>query len=843
MEDNKRIFLKGGDHYLTENGSDAFRVRSGTVLVYIVPVREGEAGRRSFIYEAHAGEVLPGFCHCDPDHQDWRFCLCALEEAVVEVIENGATKVLKKHFAEKADIRAFSVEGYEGGLVDMYRTNLAAEDSFIRRTQNERGQSVSELQSEIDKALRKGDAPPPRTGIPIYDCAAFICFERHIGIAPLDRLREACGKTFGLSDIARLSRFTYRETVLPKKWYKKDLGDLIVFDGNDKPFACLARGRSYAIYDAENEKISRLGKNAAERFGNRAFVIYRPFPARALDRRDILVFCGRSVRWRDIVPLVAVTVLTALICALIPSAAQALYDEYIPAGGAGLFRAGCAAASFMAANIPILIVGALVRLRISARIANDFQNAVYNRLFSLPDRVFGKYDSADLAQRVMSAGSVAGGFSELILTLFISAVYIVTFFVQMASYSAELSAVGAIMALIWAGAAVLVSNTARRYEERADELGAESGSKMYQFLSGISTLRTAGVEDRALLEYMKPYIEKCVVEEKRGRLPKCAALSRTVGGVFAAVFFVVFANGDMGMGAFAGFGAAFGIFAAYLLRAAESVSGLVWLKASAKRLEPLSEAPESSGGKALPGEISGAVEINNVSFSYSADEPKVLDGVSLNIAAGEYVGIVGGSGSGKSTLLKLLLGCETPDSGKIYYDNKDIESVDKRELRRKMGVVMQGGRLISGSILENITITVPEASAEDIEAVIKAAGLDEELKKMPMGLRTVLTEDGRTVSGGQRQRILIARALLARPKILFLDEATSVLDNAAQKTVCEALENMSATRVVIAHRLSTVMRCGRIIVMDGGKIAEQGTYDELMQKDGLFAALAKEQII
>lgn len=221
----------------------------------------------------------------------------------------------------------------------------------------------------------------------------------------------------------------------------------------------------------------------------------------------------------------------------------------------------------------------------------------------------------------------------------------------------------------------------------------------------------------------------------------------------------------------------------------------------------------------------------------------MLDGVSLNIRAGEYVGLVGASGCGKSTLLKLLLGFETPTAGKIYYDNKDIESVDKRELRKKMGVVLQDGKLISGSIFENITITAPKATLRDVNAVVAAVGLKDDIAAMPMGLHTILSEDCRTISGGQQQRILIARALIGGPRILFFDEATSALDNVTQSMVCDTLEKMDATRVVIAHRLSTVIRCDRIVVLDRGRVAEQGTYDELMARRGLFYQLASRQMV
>ena len=230
-------------------------------------------------------------------------------------------------------------------------------------------------------------------------------------------------------------------------------------------------------------------------------------------------------------------------------------------------------------------------------------------------------------------------------------------------------------------------------------------------------------------------------------------------------------------------------------------------------------------------------------FSYDKSGARVLNGIDLDIAPGEYVGIVGASGSGKSTLLKLLLGFEKPDEGRVCYDGKDLRQLDKREVRKQLGVVLQNGRLIAGSIYENITITAPHATMEEVRAVIEAVGLKDDIAQMPMGVHTVLSESSGTISGGPQQRILIARAIAPKPRILIFDEATSALDNVTQAAVCESLERMNVTRIVVAHRLSTVRNCDRILVLDNGKIAEEGSYESLMAKNGLFRQFASRQTI
>jgi ATP-binding cassette subfamily C protein len=302
-------------------------------------------------------------------------------------------------------------------------------------------------------------------------------------------------------------------------------------------------------------------------------------------------------------------------------------------------------------------------------------------------------------------------------------------------------------------------------------------------------------------------------------------------------------NIEISFGAFAGFSSAFGSFSGSMVQMAQTFIKINRLIPIYEKAKPVLETlPEYEEDLIVPGEISGGIEISNINFKYDDEGPSVIKNLSLKIEKGEYIGIVGSSGSGKSTLLKILLGFEKPQIGKIFYDDNDLDSLDKRELRKKLGVVLQDGQIIAGSIYENITITNDKLSLKRTREVIKDVGLEEDIEKMPMGLYTVLMEDGGTVSGGQKQRILIARAIANEPKILFFDEATSALDNITQNIVCESLEKLKATRIVIAHRLSTIANCDRIIVMDNGEIREIGNYSQLMAKEGIFYELAKRQL-
>ena len=255
----------------------------------------------------------------------------------------------------------------------------------------------------------------------------------------------------------------------------------------------------------------------------------------------------------------------------------------------------------------------------------------------------------------------------------------------------------------------------------------------------------------------------------------------------------------------------------------------------------LKTVPEAATGKKIITKVSGTIEFSNVSFRYNDTMPLVIDNLSLKIHAGQYIAIVGQTGCGKSTLLRLLLGFETPSKGAVYYDNKDLSTLDLKSLRRNIGVVMQNGKLMQGDIFSNIVVTAPWLTLDDAWEAAELAGIADDIRAMPMGMHTVISEGSGGISGGQKQRMMIARAIASKPKIIMFDEATSALDNITQKHVSQSLSMLKSTRIVIAHRLSTIKQCDRIIVLDKGKIIEDGNYEELIAKNGHFAELIARQ--
>ena len=300
---------------------------------------------------------------------------------------------------------------------------------------------------------------------------------------------------------------------------------------------------------------------------------------------------------------------------------------------------------------------------------------------------------------------------------------------------------------------------------------------------------------------------------------------------------------NLGAGKFIAFNSAFSSFLTAMLEISAVILQVNIIKPLYEKIRPILETrPEFDQEKAEPGELDGNIEVSHVNFRYQPDGPLILKDVVMEISKGDYVGIVGPSGSGKSTLFRLLLGFEKPEAGQIYYDQQDLENVDIRSIRRQLGVVLQSGQLMYGSIFDNIVAANPSLTINDAWEAARMAGMEEDIKSMPMGMHTMISEAGSTLSGGQKQRLLIARAIISNPKIIYFDEATSALDNKTQKIVSESLANLGVTRVVIAHRLSTIVNCNKIFVMDRGQIVEQGSYQELYDRGGLFTRLVQRQL-
>lgn len=847
MSENNVILLSGSDVLYTHNKSDAYRVTHGRVFIFIVPWENGKAGRRISLCEMEEGRVIPSLAYRDRDYKSWRFALAASgESAELELMPDHVTSVLQRKFLNSIKLDTFVQEGFEGSLSEYYKSELVKDEVIIERGIGAGDEDRDELREVIGNTFDNGASYIP-SGIDAYRALSFLCLEMGIELMKDEDVAARCGKNPSVEDIARISHFICRRVVLEREWYKGDYGGFIGTLDKEVVACIPLKNGKYHIFHTSDNRSEELTAEVAGSISPQVYSIGRTLPLRKLEKKDIFAFCKKSIKARDLVPIAVLALVTSLIGILLPTLNQMVYDDYIPLGNVGHLAQICILMlSFMIGNMLFSIVKNLFDFRATSRVANDLQNAAYHRLFHLPESFFRAYDSADLANRAASVGTVASNYANAYVIASISSLFSLVYFIRMWTYSWKLSLIALGMYLVYTALTVWLTSLSRKGEARISEADAEASSKLYQYLNGVDKIRMAGVEERAILNYMKPYSRQQSEEIKVNRIISVKeALSGVINSIFSIVLYLVIVKSkiELSVGSFVALTTAFGSFCSALQSFVNQLLTLYQEKELVNRFLPIFETvPEDDNDKELFGEMTGVIKLEHVSFAYDEGGKNVLNDFSLSIEKGEYLGIVGKSGCGKSTLLKILLGFETPQTGSVTIDGKDLKKLDKGAYRRQLGVVLQNGKLISGSIHENITITAPHVSMARVNEVIDQVGLREDISRMPMGIHTVLSESSNTISGGQQQRILIARAIVGEPKILIFDEATSALDNITQAAVSSSLDKMNVTRIVVAHRLSTIKNCSRILVLDNGGIAEEGSYDELMRKKGQFYALASRQI-
>ncbi|MBQ5659155.1 MAG: NHLP bacteriocin export ABC transporter permease/ATPase subunit [Peptococcaceae bacterium] len=850
------IQLSGNQLLLTKTPGTAYRVRSGRVLVFVIPLKSDDTpGRRWLLCELEPGDVVPTLYYDSPDVKGspckWAFGLSALEPAVLEPIAD--TEELQLQFAMKAKLRDYDIIGFEESAVESYRLEAMREQRNLFATGEER-KSTYRRSLEVIYKLFHDDKLQFRqihelTGNALYDACVRLCDWQGIRPVGLEVLLANCGRRFTVKDVARVSGFICREVVLEETWYQLDAGPILAFRSDDgQPVVCVPhKTGKYILWDPAADSYTPIDETVAAQLDPRATVFYRPFPYEKITVPKLLLFALRDVQWRDVAALLLFSILGTMVGLLTPFLNEKMYDLFIPLGDAAGLQGVCAVILACAlGNITFSVVKNLANFRILSRMKHSVQAAVIDRLFNLPESFFRGYDSADLGQRAMGISNVFSQLSSAVVGAGITAILSVAYLWRMFTYSGSLSWMAVWMFLPVMALGLYLGRKELKAERELVASNSEATSMMFQFLQGISKLRIAGAENRALYQYLHRYTQsRKLAMQKETYTLYTNVLFGAVNTCFMILFYGMMVQQNIGMsvGAFMGYITAFSAFSAAMLNLVTTALQTISAIPAFERMKPILETlPEKQEEAAMPGDLTGEIEVSHVSFAYGEDAPLVLKDISFRIQPGEYIGIVGASGCGKSTLLKLLLGFEAPQAGRVYYDGRDIDSIDKRELRKRFGVVLQHGGLITGSIYDNITITTPSATLEQVEQAVRDAGLEKDIANMPMGLHTVLSEGDGSISGGQRQRILIARAIVGKPKILFFDEATSALDNATQAAVCESLEQLHVTRVAIAHRLSTIMHCDRILVMDAGEIVEEGNYEQLMAQKGLFYRLASRQM-
>ena len=637
-----------------------------------------------------------------------------------------------------------------------------------------------------------------------------------------------------------------RNVSLEKGWYRDASGPMIgtLKDGGDI-VALIPSGMSgYLIVNPKAGSRTKADGKSEELLDKEAIAFYKPFPSKKIGIGGLLRYIVENITSADIALIVAATLAVTLIGFLTPKLNEILFSDIIESGSMrGLGAIGIFIICVSLSSLMLTTVKEMLVSRLTNRVGLTVQAASMMRILSLPADFFKDYGSGELANRARYIDLLVERLLQVIFTTGLTSLFSLAYISQIFTYAPALVAPAMFVVITTLIISVLSAIVQVRISREQMELASKESGMSYALISGIQKIKLSGAEKRAFARWSKAYSDSAkLLYDPPTFLKVNTALTLAVTLAGTIMIYYAAAKSGVSVSEYYAFNVAYGMISGAFTLLAGIALQAAQIGPILEMASPiLTTEPEVAEEKQVVERLMGGVELNNVTFTYNENMPNVIDGLSLKISAGQYVAIVGKTGCGKSTLMRIMLGFEKPQRGGVFYDGKDIERMDLKSLRRKIGSVMQSGKLFTGDLYSNIVINNPRLTLDEAWEAAEMAGFADDIRNMPMGMFTMISEGQGGISGGQKQRLLIARAIAPKPRILMFDEATSALDNITQKIVSESLEKLKCTRIVIAHRLSTIRQCDRIIVLDKGHIIEDGSYDELIAKNGFFAELVERQ--
>ena len=637
-----------------------------------------------------------------------------------------------------------------------------------------------------------------------------------------------------------------RVVKLEPGWYKDAYGPMLGYIKDEGIPVALIPGRLFGYYfkDPKTGKQIKLNRSTEKMLDTEAVCFYRPLPQKKLGITDLLLYMKRCVTLNDLILIVASTFSVSMVGLIMPRLTATLTGAVLKSGRNDALIAIAICMVCVSFSTQLLSsVSGFISSRLNTKTSLGVQSSMMMRLMTLPANFFRKYSAGELRSRSQSVNQLCSILMGMVLSTGLTSLTSLVYVTQIFRYTPMLvipSLIVILTTVIFSTASTLVQI---RINKKQMELAAEESGMSYAMITGVQKIKLAGAEKRIFAKWLDHYSKEAELTYNPPMFIKINAVISTAISLFSTIVLYYLAiQSGIDQSSYFAFTAAYGMLSGAFMSLSGIALSAARIKPSLEMAEPfLKTEPETSENKEIVTKLNGGIEMDHISFRYDEGRPLVIDDMSLRIRPGEYVAIVGKTGCGKSTLMRLLLGFEKPEKGSVRFDGKDINSLDLPSLRKKIGTVMQDAGLFQGDIYSNIVITAPELTLADAWEAAEKAGIADDIREMPMGMNTIIAEGQGGISGGQRQRLMIARAIAPKPKLLMFDEATSALDNKTQKQVSEALDAMGCTRIVIAHRLSTIKHCDRILVLDGGHIIEDGTYDELIAKNGYFAELVERQ--
>lgn len=636
----------------------------------------------------------------------------------------------------------------------------------------------------------------------------------------------------------------HRTVKLDKGWYKNAIGVMLA-EKKDGGVATLLPGKisGYYFYDTDGQK-KKLNEKTEELFKPEATAFYNPLPNKKLGVAALMRYAFGNLSYSDDILVVAVTFIVSLIGLITPKLNQILFSTVIESNSVRLLVSIAIFTICVSVSTTLFgVVNSLLNARITTKVSTAVQSATMMRILSLPTSFFKDYSAGELTSRSTYIGSLCQIIMGTTIATGLTSVFSLIYIAQIFAFAPSLVAPALVIILATVLLSLLTTFVQMSVSKRQMEIGTKDSGLSYSLIAGIQKIKLSGAEKRAFSKWGNLFAQNAQLSYNPPVVLKLnSVFSLTISMVGTIVMYYMAVKSGVSVADYYAFNASYGMVSGAFLALVAIATTFAQIKPVVEMAKPILEAtPEVAEVLTPVDRISGNIEINGASFRYKENEPPIFSNLSLKIKAGQYVAIVGKTGCGKSTLIRLLLGFEKPQRGAVYYDGKDISNLDLQSLRKKLGVVTQDGKLFQGDIYSNIVISAPHLTLDEAWEAAEVAGIADDIKAMPMGMHTMISEGTGGISGGQKQRIMIARAIAPKPKVLIFDEATSALDNITQKKVSDALAELKCTRIVVAHRLSTIRQCDRIIVLDGGKIIEDGTYDELIEAKGFFAELVERQ--
>lgn len=637
----------------------------------------------------------------------------------------------------------------------------------------------------------------------------------------------------------------YRNVTLREGWSQDGYGPMLATFKESQMSVALIPGKFGGYYCLlEDGKKRAIHKKDEELFEREAICFYNPFPLKKLKTPDLMKYIFSILSVGDLAWILVISAAVTLLGLLLPNLTnQVLKSAEVINDGSILFPIFAFIATTTVSSVICSSAKTAMTERVQMKMSLSVEAATMMRVLSLPVDFFKDYSAGELSSRVGYINVFCEMLMSTIFSVGVTSLFSLAYVSQIKNFAPALVVPALVIIILTVVFSVVTTLVEMKIREEAMQISTKESGLNYALIGGIQKIKLAGAEKRAFSKWADLYAQEAKLSYNPPifiKIQSVFSLVISFGGMIVLYYLAI--KNNMTAADYYSFNVAYGMVSAAFMSLAGVTTTVAQFKPILNMIRPILEvAPEIGEGKKIITKLRGSIELNHVTFRYNDDSPTIINDLSVKIDAGQYVAIVGRTGCGKSTLMRLLLGFEKPVSGSIYYDQRDINTLDLRSLRQKIGVVIQNGKLMQGSIYENIVVSAPFLTHEDAWEAARLAGMDKDIEEMPMGMFTMVSEGAGGISGGQKQRLMIARAIAPKPRILMFDEATSALDNITQKKVSTALDELKCTRIVIAHRLSTIKQCDRILVLDGGKIIEDGKYDELIEKGGFFADLVEHQ--